>query len=1222
MSTYAQLSESLFTTEELPEVEIPEFNKQLYLAQPTTKPFVPETSFSSLVSDNFNSQIDMLLNASYRIPFTADIFGDTTADEGFNVYDYKEEIDPNHWPEVQTAVSLEHMRFMQQYKVAEEERYNRYQHSSWSTALLAMPFDMYNAIPGVAALKSTGMVASIGNAALSNFLVSGGEEAIRHYGGVNASIEASALNITAATAFGGLIGGSVDLGKSLHRNYWVDAKRNNRHNQVQIEVLANLQELAANGPAIKAANRDVKTLEGVKISDLEDIEINDYIISLTKRIDGLQKGIKQNTLLLEKGVSKDGLPLSDKAIEYANRDIANMEKGTIEASVEKQKFLDESALRLIDRSTVDGYVDLHRLKASAWNPLPSPFKTLMLLDPIKDVKDGKPIWHGLNMLKDSMMRISGDGGRLTEGNVLGFANPQSVYTLSNMEKRHWKQVMTVRRETYAEHTNATKVEIMGLNHTSMMRRVSGSGPTLEQFGREALRKRANGEAGESAAEARFITEIDNFYSMWGERLDQTDLTGNRARVEQEIRFLEIDRDRINERLDLPFDPITGQDPLPPRTRRYFEQRLEDNLEEAALYKSALEIINAGTSRGQTREPFFNRIWDIEKMRANPAEIKRILKEYFAQEGSIPHYDRKKKLFVRKKVSAKNIDENVDNIYNAIVNDPDPLNPDMISGLQDSLRLAHRMIDIPNAKVFDFIHTDPIMIMQNYTNRVAPDYHFSKMFDGKAPSKVWSDIEDQLRVDGYSDDWINKARLNWVTLQRRVMGTVYDDPTSMSIKRATLLKQVTNLNYLTTSGLASFADFARIIMDHEKMDVLAMTLNVFTNRATRAAMREFGDNFGESLEMYNGSVQNRVSDSLTNNVQAGGLWNNIQQAGHIMNGLGPITQFFKQFEGGLRAHKLLKVSKAMADGSATQFEIEYAARHGLTIAMMKEIVAKAPIQETKNGQLLPNINEWTTYSQNRVSQETTEAFRAAVNQGVLNTIVSATPNDRPMIADGIVYLRTSTAKMIPWASKLPEDGTMKGYVKIESGYMTLPFQFYSFMFASMNKVTAAYTSGAVLNRVSGVTAAMGLGYLSAYAKIPDYIWDEMSARDRMLRAFDYSGLGSLYSGVIYDSMQQQLALNQEPFLSKHLGIEPKFRPNYEKQNLPAWVDSATGVLGAGTSTLQDAAEAMTHFGVPLLGDDTEYKKGFLGLYNILPLTGTLPIKAMTDQLGDAFGYKNY
>ena len=112
MSTYAELSESLFITKELPEVKQPEFNQQLYLAQPTTKPLVPETSFSSLVSDNFNSQIDMLLNASYRIPFTADIFGDTTANEGFNVYDYKEEIDPNHWPEVQTAVSLEHMRFM------------------------------------------------------------------------------------------------------------------------------------------------------------------------------------------------------------------------------------------------------------------------------------------------------------------------------------------------------------------------------------------------------------------------------------------------------------------------------------------------------------------------------------------------------------------------------------------------------------------------------------------------------------------------------------------------------------------------------------------------------------------------------------------------------------------------------------------------------------------------------------------------------------------------------------------------------------------------------------------------------------------------------------------------------------------------------------------------------------------------------------------------------
>ena len=1186
-----------------------------YAGGTQSRPLQERTEWSTLVKDNFNHQVDLLVGATYHLPWSSGL----GEDENFNVWEHKNDVEPQHWGNVQGAVSEDHFNFLHNFSKEEEIRINNYQNSTWATALLAAPADMTAMVPGILAFKAPTFLAAVGNAAISNFAVSAGEESLRHLSGVNATIEGSVLNMTAATVLGGSIGGSINLSKKAYFNFWVDAKRNNRHNQARIDIVEALQTIQLEAPAVAQSNRSYNALS--------DLDVNTNIISLTKRIAGLEKGIRTGTESLRTGVDAKGRRLSAARITNIENDIRNMESGIIKAATDKKKLAEEGATRLVERSTyetVDGtQVDIYRLKSTAWNPLPSPFQSLMNLRPIKDKATGKYKMGGLSMLKHSMMQISGDGGRLNVGNLSGLVNPQSVYTLSNVEKRHWKQVNTVAHETFAEHTNATKTNLYNMNYTSMYRRVSGSGVTFEQFTREAMRKRLNKENGSTIYEDKLIKEYDRFYESWGQRIDQTDLSGNRARVEQEIAFLDLDMDRINQRLSM---PTSGPDKLPQRTRDWFEKRKKDNIEERALYDSALDLINNTQNSGRNlKEPFFNRIWDVEKMKAKPAEIKGILKAHFAAEGSVPVYDTTKKLFVRKKVSAANIDQNVDNIYNQIVNDKDPLDPDMISGIQGSLRMAHRMIDIENSKVFNFIHTDPIMVMQNYTARVAPKYHFQKAFGGRTPEKVWNDIEDQLRLDGYSEKFINKARLNWVTNQRRVMSSVYDDPTAMSIKVANTLKEVTTLNYLSTSGLASLADFARIVMDNKHMDTLQVTLNMLTDKNTRKSMREFGDDYGEILDMFNGSIANRISDSLTNDVNSASMWNNIKQAGHIMNGLGPITQLFKQMEGQLRIHKLLTLAKDMTNGRATDFEIEYAARHGLTVAMLKEIATKAPIQQGKGGMLFANINEWTTNSNIRVSEETTEAFRAAANQGVLNTIVSATPNDRPLIADGILYIRTSTAKLLPWGGKLKEDPTMKGYIKLESGYMTLPFQFYSFMFASMNKVTAAYTSGAVLNRVSGVIAAMGMGYISAYAKVPNYIWDKLDERDRMMRAFDYSGLASLYSTVIYDSMQQQVAMGQEPFVTKLTGLQPKFKPSaksIDNQVLPQWMDAVTGVTGAGTSTIQDSFEALGHFGIPMLGDDTEYKKGFQAMWNILPLTGTIPVTAMTGQLGEAFGYKKY
>ena len=46
--------------------------------------------------------------------------------------------------------------------------------------------------------------------------------------------------------------------------------------------------------------------------------------------------------------------------------------------------------------------------------------------------------------------------------------------------------------------------------------------------------------------------------------------------------------------------------------------------------------------------------------------------------------------------------------------------------------------------------------------------------------------------------------------------------------------------------------------------------------------------------------------------------------------------------------------------------------------------------------------------NVVTQETVDTFRTALNSGIINTIMMATPADRPIISDGIAYIPMHTA----------------------------------------------------------------------------------------------------------------------------------------------------------------------------------------------------------------------
>tara|TARA_R110000772_G_C13109547_1_gene420607 strand:- start:40 stop:714 length:675 start_codon:yes stop_codon:yes gene_type:complete len=166
----------------------------------------------------------------------------------------------------------------------------------------------------------------------------------------------------------------------------------------------------------------------------------------------------------------------------------------------------------------------------------------------------------------------------------------------------------------------------------------------------------------------------------------------------------------------------------------------------------------------------------------------------------------------------------------------------------------------------------------------------------------------------------------------------------------------------------------------------------------------------------------------------------------------------------------------------------------------------------------------------------------------------TPADKPIITDGIVYIPMRVASKFG----MKEDSVNKGYARIENGMLGLPFQFYSYALAAVNKTMGAYAHGQIKSKYIGGALALGLGYMTLNLKTPD--WVEMSYQDKFLRSLDYSGLMPIMTDMFYTGMTTTLALNG-PNVTGGL-IQPKFPQQPDK------ADAITGVLGAGPSYAVD------------------------------------------------------
>ena len=190
------------------------------------------------------------------------------------------------------------------------------------------------------------------------------------------------------------------------------------------------------------------------------------------------------------------------------------------------------------------------------------------------------------------------------------------------------------------------------------------------------------------------------------------------------------------------------------------------------------------------------------------------------------------------------------------------------------------------------------------------------------------------------------------------------------------------------------------------------------------------------------------------------------------------------------------------------------------------------------------------AQPRVKEDTVRRFRTALSSGVANTILMGTPADKPIITDGVAYIPMRVARNVG----MKEDAKYKGYARVESQLLGLPFQFYSYALAATNKIAAAHAHGQVKSQFLGLALSMGLGYMVLDYKTPDFV--DLSFQDKLARSFDYSGTAALYSDLFYTAMSTSMALGG-PNLTNGF-LQPRFP---QKPNLG---EAVTGVLGAGPS----------------------------------------------------------
>ena len=161
------------------------------------------------------------------------------------------------------------------------------------------------------------------------------------------------------------------------------------------------------------------------------------------------------------------------------------------------------------------------------------------------------------------------------------------------------------------------------------------------------------------------------------------------------------------------------------------------------------------------------------------------------------------------------------------------------------------------------------------------------------------------------------------------------------------------------------------------------------------------------------------------------------------------------------------------------------------------------------------------------------------------------------------------------------------MRLESGLMTFPFQFYNFMLGATARVTGGLADPMRRHRVTGAFALLGLGYLALNLKKDKWWFDARSDTEIFQRTVDQSGIFGVYGDLAYTATH--VAIGTGLLDERDSLLQPKYNPSF--------FDAVSEPFGAAPGMVSSWVKGASHY---MNGEETEAAKEFKYNSPILPI----------------------
>lgn len=651
--------------------------------------------------------------------------------------------------------------------------------------------------------------------------------------------------------------------------------------------------------------------------------------------------------------------------------------------------------------------------------------------------------------------------------------------------------------------------------------------------------------------------------------------------------------------------ISNYEPFLDKIPKYYKERIPQLKSYIANYEERINGLKDEVNELVTRikeleeskafgkeyldDNFFPRNFDAQKIRQNQDRFINILTTELMKTKYRFNNKNKGKKGNMSEADARALAEQT---TRRILHEEEPKVDEIFVGVGVSKHLKGRVLDIPNSKLIDFIHTNPTAVYKKYVQSTAGLVEFKREFGiFKDINNIRDDIFDSAIEAGHT---IADAQRHFMNVRfmydRVVTGRLHENPYTFTKKVVNVVRSGAQLNFLGSVIYSTMAEPATIMMNHGVGRTLYGLLQVLgPNKELRRTIDNIGK-AGEAIDLTLGSSNNRFVSEMQMNSMGDHFLDKTKNVFYIMNGLTPVTTALKRLDGILRIDHFISAANRWHKGEATAFDKKYLLRYNINKAdadKIGELVDKGIItkhQEGDKGLFLGDFDEWG-------DEALVDNFKSALSSGILNTILMGTPADKPKIVDGLVFLRTSTVNKAGLGGLFKESKDYPGYVKFDIPILGLPFQFFSYSFAALNKVTASIAQGTVKSRVMAPIIGIGLAYMALSMRKPDYVWDNMEIQDKMAQSIEYSGIAAIYMDLFYESLHTILAVNGVNITGGFLSPKYKDTPH----------EALIGILGAGPSHSLSVVHAIHEM---IAGD---FGKGMGDMLKLAPFAGLPYIK---------------